>query len=343
MAALFNFHFPTEQEKLQNELLKQELENQRALQQRQTSQRQAMMGLLDNPHIRGSIPAPGEHGPPLPGLLTPTQIDVMRPQVEHGSPQQVSGAFDILTGAAGLNTGNGNRVLGATDIVDPGTGKIMTVVPTVRNGQISNLTVGESARQTPDQRFNQKLKESQLRINETSAKKRAESSVTRNQNLINRGIAANEQLPRLRRMATLLDRIQTGGFSAVQKAATDFFGTTPPDIGEFNNLAGQVIVDALQAFSGAISDGERGFVERVTVGLKQGKAVNARDLGRLIQIAENARTRALKRAQALGDQFAIEDLQPLADIVDTPQANATGSASSLSTMSDEEILRRAGF
>jgi len=55
--------------------------------------------------------------------------------------------------------------------------------------------------------------------------------------------------------------VQTGGFPRrIARGLTDFMGTTPQSIGEFETRLGEEVLDRLKRFSGAISEGERLFL-----------------------------------------------------------------------------------
>jgi hypothetical protein len=55
--------------------------------------------------------------------------------------------------------------------------------------------------------------------------------------------------------------VQTGGFPRrIARGLSDFMGTTPQNIGEFEVRLGQEVLARLEAFTGAISEGERQFL-----------------------------------------------------------------------------------
>ena len=55
--------------------------------------------------------------------------------------------------------------------------------------------------------------------------------------------------------------VQTGGFPRrIARGLTDFMGTTPQNIGEFEVRLGQEVLARLESFTGAISEGERQFL-----------------------------------------------------------------------------------
>jgi len=83
--------------------------------------------------------------------------------------------------------------------------------------------------------------------------------------------AAVDSLPRIERSLVdtdrsleLLTKINTGGWGpAVVRSIQDTLGVTPENEGEFNLLAGQTVLDNLASFPGAISEGERKYLERL--------------------------------------------------------------------------------
>lgn len=94
--------------------------------------------------------------------------------------------------------------------------------------------------------------------------------------------AAVDSLPSIERSITktdrslqLLEQIKTGGWStAAVRVVQDIFGVTPENEAEFNLLAGQSVLDGLANFEGAISEGERMYLERLYQALQKSKGAN---------------------------------------------------------------------
>ena len=86
-------------------------------------------------------------------------------------------------------------------------------------------------------------------------------------------VDAVSQLPRLKNTAENLQsaidllesgEVQTGGFPRrIARGLTDFMGTTPQTIGEFETRLGNEVLARLKSFTGAISEGERLYLERL--------------------------------------------------------------------------------
>ena len=115
------------------------------------------------------------------------------------------------------------------------------------------------------------------------------------QNFNENRVAAVTKLPALRRSANSMRQVidllesgdvKTGGFTRrLSRGVTDFLGTTPKDIGEFETRLGDVVLARLENFKGAISEGERLFlIEQVG----NYKASGESNLGRLQAILEQA-------------------------------------------------------
>jgi hypothetical protein len=94
--------------------------------------------------------------------------------------------------------------------------------------------------------------------------------------------AAVDSLPRIERSIAktdtslaLLELIKTGGWStAAVRQVQDVFGVTPENEAQFNLLAGQAVLDGLVNFKGAISEGERMYLERLYQDLKKSGGAN---------------------------------------------------------------------
>lgn len=115
------------------------------------------------------------------------------------------------------------------------------------------------------------------------------------QNFNENRVAAVTKLPALRRSANSMRQVidllesgdvKTGGFTRrLSRGVTDFLGTTPKDIGEFETRLGDIVLARLENFKGAISEGERLFlIEQVGNYRASGES----NLGRLQAILEQA-------------------------------------------------------
>jgi hypothetical protein len=90
---------------------------------------------------------------------------------------------------------------------------------------------------------------------------------------------------------------RTGGFStAVVRAAQKFLGEEPANEADFNLKAGQQVLDGLNAFEGAISEGERNYLESLYQSLVRSKGANRAILEEMLDVAKrnlrDAETRA---------------------------------------------------
>ena len=89
------------------------------------------------------------------------------------------------------------------------------------------------------------------------------------------------------RSLELLQEIKTGGFTtAIVRSAQQFFGVEPKDQAEFNLLAGKTVLDNLSKFEGAISEGERMYLERLYQSLERSGGANQAILENLLQEAQ---------------------------------------------------------
>ena len=103
-------------------------------------------------------------------------------------------------------------------------------------------------------------------------------------------IKAQSLLPTVRASLTaakrgleLLSELDTGGFdTAFVRKVNEFFGSTPENEAEFAFIAAQTVLDGLAAFSGAISEGERLFLQEMYQELKASKGKNKAILTSLI-------------------------------------------------------------
>ena len=76
---------------------------------------------------------------------------------------------------------------------------------------------------------------------------------------------------------------ESGGFSRIKENFKEFVGMGDPTAAEFQRIAAENLLGALGNFTGAISEGERKFLEQNLVSLSRSKEVNVRLLKRLIE------------------------------------------------------------
>lgn len=155
---------------------------------------------------------------------------------------------------------------------------------------------------------------------------------------IDEGIAAFDQKVNVERGLELLKEVNTGGLTARSKAVTDFFGTTSGDIGELNNILAQNVLEGLSAFTGAISEGERAFIERMQTGISQGTEVNRRQMERLSKMLDRKVGRAKDAAKATGNEFALNIFAG-----GTPEAAAPSGGTQAPSVGAPTVTSQAQF
>jgi hypothetical protein len=211
--------------------------------------------------------------------------------------------------------GQEGRTFAPIDIVSE-EGDVVSVIPTVVDGKVVNLPVGARPKATPEQAADIAVGKTEkvegIKTGEQRKRTRQEQQDVRENEFITSSFTAAQELPDLRRSIELLNTVETGGFEQAKLAAQDFFGVTPADIGELRGLLGQNILAGLSAFTGAISEGERQFLQEISANIGQGKEVNRRQLMRLKRIQENALRRGaeiLQRRADEGDETARQTLE----------------------------------
>lgn len=106
------------------------------------------------------------------------------------------------------------------------------------------------------------------------------------------------------RSLQVLDTIKTGGWStAAVRAASRFLGAEPKSEAEFNLLAGQQVLDGLNAFEGAISEGERNYLESLYQSLQRSNGANRGILELMLDTAN----RTLRDAEIRANSDTFEE------------------------------------
>lgn len=100
----------------------------------------------------------------------------------------------------------------------------------------------------------------------------------------------------------ILPKVTTGGAAEVGKTVTDWLGITDKNVGQFNNLMGERLIQMIGQFGANPTEGERKFAESVSAGMRQGKKVNEAILRDLIKTldAQEKRNRHYMTAKTMG-------------------------------------------
>jgi hypothetical protein len=103
----------------------------------------------------------------------------------------------------------------------------------------------------------------------------------------------------VQRSLELLPQLRTGGFStALVRSVQDFLGEEPADQAEFTLLAGKAVLDNLSKFEGAITEGERQYLERLFQSVQRSPEANLAILENFLEEAEYMLADAEARANS---------------------------------------------
>lgn len=139
-----------------------------------------------------------------------------------------------------------------------------------------------------------------LTASEQVAQKGAESGATEGakefaqfkQETIQQGVKARGLKGKAVKLAQLNDMITTGKTAQARKFMGDLFGVTDPDLGQFNSLAGSLVLDQIRLLGANPTEGERAFLTEITPSISQGGAVNKALIQDVIDMADRQIERA---------------------------------------------------
>lgn len=113
-----------------------------------------------------------------------------------------------------------------------------------------------------------------------------------------------------RRSLELLKTINTGGWSnKVVDAAQDILGVQPKDRAEFALRAGEQVLDKLSVFTGAISEGERAYLERLYQSLERSNGANEAILEEIIAHSEYLMDDAVRKVKSGNFNEYVDSLE----------------------------------
>ena len=143
------------------------------------------------------------------------------------------------------------------------------------------------------------------------------------------GVSAGMVVYKLQNIKELAQQIQTGGYASLTESFKRFVGVTGATEGEFINQAGQLVMDELGKLAGAISDGERAFVQTYVAGFGQSRDANVAILDRAIKDATILFERAkwlLEQPETLTeDQYYRKEVADLTRMQRQPKIIRPGS------------------
>jgi DNA-binding phage protein len=133
---------------------------------------------------------------------------------------------------------------------------------------------------------------------------------------LNSALKASDSLGGVNRLIDLLDTVSTSGFtSSVVKPFEDFLGTTPSNVGEFNNLAADFVLQKLSMLGANPTEGERNYIIESAAALRQSGASNSailKNMSATLNKIVKRGTWLLANPQASRDEFtsfSIESAQ----------------------------------
>jgi len=122
---------------------------------------------------------------------------------------------------------------------------------------------------------------------------------SRSNTIINAGFEAIEEIPKLEKVLAVVEdpEFTSGGLYNVLEEFQNFFGLGSADIGEFKEYTAKILTDKLDAFTGAISNAEREYLERNLANFKQSPEINERLLRNILEGFKKAKAKALVFAE----------------------------------------------
>jgi len=119
-----------------------------------------------------------------------------------------------------------------------------------------------------------------------------------------------------------LSRIQdTGGFNtAIVRSIREFLGEEPADEAAFNLLAGQRVLENLNSFTGAISEGERNYLVSLFESLKRSKGANRAILLEMLDVAKRTYRDAKIKAISKNEKEYLKNRVEFGSELDQPES-----------------------
>tara|TARA_R110002126_G_scaffold97894_1_gene227702 strand:- start:2233 stop:3456 length:1224 start_codon:yes stop_codon:yes gene_type:complete len=166
---------------------------------------------------------------------------------------------------------------------------IPEVAGTVPQGKL--LDVDQETGLTYDEQVNLDAKSSGA---STLAKKRAETFAETEADVIKAGTTALGTIDTLEDVEEYINspEFSSGGAASLVSGAKEFFGIEEAEVGQFKRETARILTEALQAFTGAISEGERNYLEANLAGMKRSTEINRALIADTLKVLRKAQERA---------------------------------------------------
>jgi len=149
-----------------------------------------------------------------------------------------------------------------------------------------------------------------ISVDKESRKQVEKANIQRKQGFVDTGVEAADSTANIRRAIELLELVDTGGFDSVAFRARQLFGVEGADEGELSaNLGRSVLAQLKPIFGAAFTAPEGERLERIEAGFGRSPETNKRLLNSALKIAERSSRRGLAAAEALGDEFAADEIR----------------------------------
>lgn len=149
---------------------------------------------------------------------------------------------------------------------------------------------------------------------EGTAKEQATAAGKELASIKSSGLKARSMIPKTERLIELNALVETGKTAEARKYMADLFNLDSEDaanLGEFNALAGQMVLGQIRQLGANPTEGERGFLLDLSAGIGQGNVVNAAILRDLLSVQRRQVARAKMLAanptMTLNDVLLLEE------------------------------------
>lgn len=192
-----------------------------------------------------------------------------------------------------------------TNVNDPDTGGISSALVAVDGSNVrpvGSLSRVNSLGLTASENVGQKGAES-------GASAAAADFAKFKQETIKQGLTARGLLKTANRLSELNNLIRTGKTAKAVKYMGDLFGVTDPDLGQFNSLAGKLVLGQIRQLGANPTEGERAFLMEIGPSIENGGAVNDAIIQDIADLAQGQIDRATwfskreNRGKTLEDYF----------------------------------------
>lgn len=208
----------------------------------------------------------------------------------------------------------GQKAFAPVTLFNPKTGEKVPYIPTfdpaTGKAKLEKADLPEGFEISKETAEEKRQAEVAIAEEKKGAEIRGKKIATREQASIDEGLIAADGYANLKRAKSLLDGIETGGFSNAALSAKRLFGVESANEAELSNRMGKAVLSQLRTtFGAAFTATEGESLKQIEANFGKSTAGNKRLIAQTMRLVERAANRGIRAARKSGDLETLKEIE----------------------------------